>query len=250
MLDYFKKLIKEYDVKFIILKIDSESLDKCKDLKFSKISNINKLQNHLNFQKGYQNTLPEPPCIYQNPFYNPSSFFLYDGFLIQDVYRKFLNLNFNDEPAVVLTDKLLCTFDESDSKYHARTIVFGNPAIISFSGIIMGPARPREYHLKSLFYQNNDSEFIELLNYEYAEKFLDYDNPKINHAFSIFLVQYFYFIRDKKFKFCNNNNCILFNCHWQEDLLSLIEKGELCNKHLKCLNKFFKNCSNEFRTDY
>ena len=70
-----------------------------------------------------------------------SEVFMYDGFELQKILR-YLN---NDERTlhVIITNRLTCTFDENDNRYHARAVICANPAIISTTGIIEAPAKPK-----------------------------------------------------------------------------------------------------------
>ncbi len=220
-------------INFKIIIVDSKSLKKSKEFASSQITNINTLHNPLNYQR-YQNNFHE---IFdsQNQL-NQLDILLYDAFLLQDVYRDFLNLDFNDSSTLILTDKLIATFDESDARYHARTIVFGRPTIISLTGIIMGPARPRDYYLKRIFYQDNP-DLLNLIDSQYREKFIDHNDSRMNTAIFIYLLQYFFYIINNNFDFCKNKRCFLYNCHWQEELLYLVEYGGLCQIHIIYLNK-------------
>ena len=74
---------------------------------------------------------------------------LYDGFELQNTVTEFIPINENTEDIlhVVFTNKLTCTFDKGDFRYHARALIGSNPAIISITGIIEAPAKPKQYYL-------------------------------------------------------------------------------------------------------
>ena len=72
-----------------------------------------------------------------------SQVFMYDGFELQKILR-YLNED-NEILYVILTNRLTCTFDENDKRYHARAVICANPSIISTTGIIEAPAKPKEY---------------------------------------------------------------------------------------------------------
>ena len=65
---------------------------------------------------------------------------MYDGFELQKILRRF-NCN-NETLHIIITNRLTCTFDENDKRYHARAVICANPAIISTTGIIEAPAKP------------------------------------------------------------------------------------------------------------
>ena len=73
---------------------------------------------------------------------------MYDAFEIQNIIYDTITEN-DAEPGnlhIVFTNKLICTYDTTDSRYHGRTVICSNPAIISTTGMIEAPARPREYY--------------------------------------------------------------------------------------------------------
>ncbi len=69
---------------------------------------------------------------------------LYDGFMMQRLFETMINENESntDHVHIVFEDRLICTFSEEDWRYHARTIIAGNPSIISTTGIVEAPAKP------------------------------------------------------------------------------------------------------------
>jgi hypothetical protein len=75
---------------------------------------------------------------------------LYDGFMMQRLFETMINENESntDHIHIVFEDRLICTFSEEDWRYHARTIIAGNPSIISTTGIVEAPAKPKEWYIK------------------------------------------------------------------------------------------------------
>nr|AIE95992.1 hypothetical protein [uncultured marine thaumarchaeote AD1000_71_D06] len=51
---------------------------------------------------------------------------------------------------IVFTNRLICTYDTTDSRYHGRAVICSNPSIISTTGMIEAPARPREYYFEAM----------------------------------------------------------------------------------------------------
>ena len=49
-----------------------------------------------------------------------------------------------------LQTELICTYDTTDNRYHGRAVICSNPAIISTTGMIEAPARPREYYFDAM----------------------------------------------------------------------------------------------------
>ena len=161
-----------------------------------------------------------------------SEVFMYDGFELQKILR-YLN---NDERTlhVIITNRLTCTFDENDNRYHARAVICANPAIISTTGIIEAPAKPREYYFEAMALKSQGLG-IESAKEKYKDKFLDYDDKRLTRIVEGYLLQViFYNITGESF--CEDILCKLNNAHWQKDLLfSQIEINNLCKKHSEIL---------------
>ena len=56
---------------------------------------------------------------------------------------------------ITITDKLLCSFDETDWKYHVRSLIGGNPTLISISGIVKGLDKLRDFYYREFLYKEN-----------------------------------------------------------------------------------------------
>jgi hypothetical protein len=77
---------------------------------------------------------------------------LYDGFMMQRLFETMINESESntDHVHIVFEDRLICTFSEQDWRYHARTIVGGSPSVISTTGIVEAPAKPKEWYIKQM----------------------------------------------------------------------------------------------------
>ena len=161
-----------------------------------------------------------------------SQVFMYDGFELQKILR-YLNED-NETLHIILTNRLTCTFDEKDERYHARAVICANPAIISTTGIIEAPAKPKEYYFEvmALKAQRLDKK---LAKEKYKGKFLDYNDKRLTKVVEGYILQViFYNITGESF--CEDIECRLNNAHWQKDLLfSQIEICKLCKKHKEIL---------------
>ena len=161
-----------------------------------------------------------------------SQVFMYDGFELQKILR-YLN---KDEQTlhIIMTNRLTCTFDENDNRYHARAVICANPAIISTTGIIEAPAKPREYYFEAMALKAQGLG-IESAKEKYKDKFLDYNDKRLTRIVEGYLLQViFYNITGESF--CEDIQCKLNNAHWQKDLLfSQIEINNLCKKHSEIL---------------
>ena len=59
---------------------------------------------------------------------------------------------------IIFTDKLIGTFDYDDYRYHARALICSNPIVISTTGIIEAPAKPKQYYIDLMTNFSNESE--------------------------------------------------------------------------------------------
>ena len=77
---------------------------------------------------------------------------LYDGFVMQKMFAEMIPIEelSLDHIHIILTTLLTCTFSEDDWRYHGRAVICGTPSIISITGIIEAPAKPREFYLAQL----------------------------------------------------------------------------------------------------
>ncbi len=161
-----------------------------------------------------------------------SQVFMYDGFELQKILR-YLN---KDEHTlhIIITNRLTCTFDQNDNRYHARAVICANPAIVSTTGIIEAPAKPREYYFEAMSLRSQGLG-IESAKEKYRDEFLEYNDKRLTRVIEGYLLQViFYNITGESF--CEDIQCRLNNAHWQKDLLfSQIEINNLCKKHSEIL---------------
>ena len=168
---------------------------------------------------------------------------LYDGFMMQRLFETVLNENEAniDQVHIVFEDRLICTFSEEDWRYHARTILGGSPSIISTTGIIEAPAKPKEWYIKqtqlAVYDMGDDNDENDSISS--SNEYLDYGDHRINFAAVGYALQALFFFITEGNPFCNDVNCRLYNAHWQKELiLSQIKSMRLCNEHAELLHKF------------
>jgi len=161
-----------------------------------------------------------------------SDVLMYDGFELQKILRY---LNSDDSILhVIITNRLTCTYDERDFRYHARTVICANPAIISTSGAIEAPAKPRDYYFEIMRMKSQGLE-VDPVKEKYKKMVLQYHDKRLSKILEGFVLQIvFYYITGDAF--CEDLRCKINNAHWQKDLLfSQVEIDELCEKHNQIL---------------
>lgn len=171
----------------------------------------------------------------KQPATNSTGMTLYDGFVLQRLLRSAISEGESDSDHihVVITDKLVCTFDEDDWRYHARTVVCGTPSILSSAGIVEGPAKPKEYYYLSAGFSDPH-----LLRKQFAGRFIDDGDKRINDALSVYVLQAIFFFITNGEPFCDQQECLLYNAHWQEELIRILANPGFCSRHAKMLEKF------------
>jgi len=162
---------------------------------------------------------------------------LYDGFEIHQKIIEFIPIHENniDTLHVIFTTKLMCTFDESDFRYHARVLIGSNPTIISTTGMIEAPAKPKKYYL-DLLTDFSDNK-IEKINKKYRGEFLEYHDLQLFEITEGYLLQAIMYYETGD-AFCEDLDCRLYNSHWQKELFhTQIENKRFCDKHMKILER-------------
>jgi len=166
---------------------------------------------------------------------------LYDGFELQKItIDKIPSEELSiDTFHLAFTTRLSCTYDCEDNRYHGRAVICSNPSIISTTGIIEAPAKPRAYYL---IMQHSISQGLNLdtLKDKFRGKFLEYHDKNLAQVVRGYALQaIFYHITSEPF--CDSNECVLYNAHWQEDLIhAQIELGKLCENHQRILERYKK----------
>jgi hypothetical protein len=165
---------------------------------------------------------------------------MYDGFQLQKVLANLISKTEDTENIfhVFFTNKLTCTYDCNDYRYHGRALIGSNPSIISTTGIIEAPAKPREYYydLMSNFTQGIN---VDSVKQKYKGKYLEYNDSRLSKIVEGYLLQSVFYYETGE-PFCDNSECRLFNAHWQKDLLhSQLEVKKLCDNHQKILKIIF-----------
>lgn len=161
---------------------------------------------------------------------------LYNGFELMCIYHQLLP----DKEAnflhchIIFTNQLLGTWDEGDMRYHARVSVYGFPSLISTTGIVEAPAKPREFYLKKQLGVD-----VYTLKEEFKNRFIDRDDSRMTEVMKGYVLQaVFYHMTGNPF--CEDKNCRLYNAHWQEEVIQaqLNKDTEFCKKHQEFIKQF------------
>ena len=165
----------------------------------------------------------------------------YDGHRLHEVFQWLLPDDELDLSTchLIFTPRLFGTFDKHDKRYHARVILCGYPSIISTSGIIEAPAKPKDYYvIKQNLINQNIATIEGFIPDELKQKYLRYNDPRLTEVLKGYSMQaIFYHLINEPF--CVKTNCRLFNAHWQEEVLQAqLTEPEFCENHEEFLNKF------------
>jgi hypothetical protein len=156
---------------------------------------------------------------------------LYDGIELNKIVKDTIPIAENTLSIlhIIFTNKLTCTFDENDFKYHARAWIGSNPIIISTTGTIEAPAKPKQYYLDLM--TNFSKEGIGEIKKKYKGQFLEYGDFRMPGIIEGYVLQAIFYYETGD-AFCDNKQCRLFNAHWQKDLfISQIDNKKMCKKH-------------------
>jgi len=164
---------------------------------------------------------------------------IYDGIHLQRVFTGLIATKERllSIAHIIFTNRLFATWDTGDRRYHLRTSVYGVPSIVSSSGIVEAPARPREFYMLKQQYQSLGRDPTEV-KARFAGRFIDYDDERLTDiAKGMALQAVAYCLTGDPF--CEDRGCRLFNAHWQEDLIfaQLTNQYELCPRHARLLGR-------------
>ena len=166
---------------------------------------------------------------------NPSRDVFYDGLAVQRAYLELIRREENSLESlhIAFTDRLIGTWDQSDRRYHARVSMYGWPSVISTTGIVEGPAKPREYYFGLMAGLDEKQ-----LRQEFSGRFVDYGDPRLTELLKGYTMQAVFYNLSAE-PFCDNPDCRGFNAHWQEEMIraQLESPEEFCPEHRKLLRE-------------
>lgn len=162
---------------------------------------------------------------------------LYDGYDLCRAYAEILDWSGRrlEGWTIVITNQLLGTLEQHDARYHAKVSIYGHPCLISTTGLVEAPARPRDYYLaRGLGLHAGRARGG-------ADDFLERDDPRTTEALKGYLAQaFFYHLVGEPF--CEDASCRLYNAHWQAELIGaqLGANPGLCGRHRRMLGEILK----------
>ncbi len=173
----------------------------------------------------------------------PGGIVCYDGFEMLRIAASMVPARDAADPLafhVVLTNRLPCTYDPDGMRYHGRALVAANPSLISTTGMVEAPARPRRYYVEMMAMRaagaGGDEAAAAEAGAARAGAFLERGDRRLAEA------AYGYALQAAAYRvtgraFCADRDCRLYNAHWQADLLhSQLRPGSgLCRAHRAAL---------------
>ncbi len=167
---------------------------------------------------------------------------LYDGFHLLRIFYEIMPREERSREFVHIffTNRLFATWDGNNKRYHLRASVFGVPSIISTTGLVEAPAKPREYYLLKQQYDMLGKDLLELKE-KFKGCFIDYEDKRLTEVAKGYAMQaVFYSLTGDPF--CEDKGCRLYNAHWQEELiLAQLESGyEFCGQHARILDNLHR----------
>lgn len=148
---------------------------------------------------------------------------------------------------IIFTNQLFGTWG-GDRRYHARVSLYSLPTLLSTSGIVEAPAKPREYYFLKQQYTSlgmPDATSVELER-KFKGRFIDYDDQRLTEVMKGYVMQAiaYHFWGDP---FCEDQNCRLYNAHWQEEVIQaqLESPYEFCPYHRQRFAELTKETRDE-----
>jgi hypothetical protein len=157
----------------------------------------------------------------------------YRGFELQALLAELLRGREADAIHIAFTNRLLATLEPGDRRHHLRTIICGAPCIISTTGLVEAPARPREFYVaRQALGDLAAGPAYEALKRQFAGRFLEHDDERLTEVVKGYALQALaYYVTGEPF--CADPRCRLYNAHWQEEMLAAQLGGGICERHRK-----------------
>jgi hypothetical protein len=160
---------------------------------------------------------------------------LYDGARVQWLLSELLPADADDDCHIAITARLVGTWMPEDRRWHAHASLYGHPSIISTTGLVHAPARPREYYQAQQLATTRmvPREMIEAeLEQRLSACMLVADDPRMTRVVAGYALQAVAFHLTGS-AFCTAPTCPLYNARRQEELIRAhcSEESGLCEAH-------------------
>ncbi len=186
-------------------------------------------------EEGYEQSMPS-----EHLQSKPNT--VYDGFCLQSIYSNMIcgEESSLDHVHIIITDMLIATYNEEDMRYHLNTVVLGYPSIVSTTGIVEAPAKPKEFYTLYYYYLSQGvTVSIDELKSIFKDVILEHDDPRLTDIVKGYVMQAVFYSILKDVPFCDEKRCILYNAHWQDEVIEAhIRYGGLCQRHREVLDEF------------
>lgn len=161
---------------------------------------------------------------------------VYEGFGLSRAMGRLIEEK--EEHHIVFSSRMFATWERN--RYHGRTIICDLPiGLVSTTGLVEVPVRPKDYYAKLLARQKaeeigigvpTEEEFESELRKEFADRMLSYDERLTEVAKGYALQAISFFLTYDPF--CSDPDCRLYNAHTQEELIhAQLESGKICDHH-------------------
>lgn len=127
---------------------------------------------------------------------------------------------------IIFINRIIASFEESD-RYHARVIILSNPSLISAHAITHALALPKEYYIAKQSLRVDDI----ILKERFKDRIIDKKNEEIMTKACICYAMQALFYNLYGECHCNDKKCMLYNAHFQEELLAMLKELKLCERH-------------------
>jgi len=166
---------------------------------------------------------------------------VYDGYALAELFSSHLPPGLH----IIYTSRMMATFE--GTRYHGRAVVMRFPlALISTTGVVEAPAKPREYYANLLAYSMarragfevpTEEDFKRELERTLGKTWIDYEDSRMTEAVKGYTLQALFYLYLGE-PFCTDRDCRLYNAHTQKELLhAQVESGRLCKRHVRMLKE-------------
>jgi len=155
---------------------------------------------------------------------------LYDGAVLQWVLAELLQPEEEGACHIVFTARLFGTWGAEDRRWHAHTSLYGQPNVVSTSGLVQAPARPREYYEAQQLGTGRmvPREVVEAeLRQRLSDRMLVPDDARLSRVATGYALQSLASCLTGS-PFCSAPTCPLYNARRQEELIRAQCSDESC----------------------